>query len=74
MIRARRPSSDATRPGCPVEAGGDPPLDDRHPRLDFYIIREPRRVANNRPHRDVFLVRQLNPLDYYGRGLGDARR
>lgn len=44
------------------------------PRLDFpfYIIRSRDGLQMPVPAEDVFLTRQLNPLDPYGRGLGDA--
>lgn len=44
------------------------------PRLDFpfYTIRNRDGLQTLVPMEDVFLVRQLNPLDPYGRGLGDA--
>lgn len=44
------------------------------PRLDFpfYIIRSRDGLQMPIPAEDVFLTRQLNPLDPYGRGLGDA--
>lgn len=44
------------------------------PRLDFpfYTIRNRDGLQTLVPIEDVFLVRQLNPLDPYGRGLGDA--
>lgn len=44
------------------------------PRLDFpfYTIRSRDGLQMPVPAEDVFIVRQLNPLDPYGRGLGDA--
>ena len=61
--------------GYPVELWPIPPhwMTDI-PRLDFpyYIIRSRDGLQMTVPIEDVFLVRQLNPLDPYGRGLGDA--
>ena len=44
------------------------------PRLDFpyYTIRSRDGLQRLVPVADMFIVRQLNPLDPYGRGLGDA--
>lgn len=44
------------------------------PRLDypFYIVRSRGGVQCEVPAADMFLMRQLNPLDPYARGLGDA--
>ena len=44
------------------------------PRLDFpyYTIRSRDGLQRLVPVADMFVVRQLNPLDPYGRGLGDA--
>lgn len=44
------------------------------PRLDFpfYIVRSRDGLQMSVPVEDMFIVRQLNPLDPYGRGLGDA--
>lgn len=44
------------------------------PRLDFpfYTIRNRDGLQITVPIEDIFMVRQLNPLDPYGRGLGDA--
>lgn len=61
--------------GYPVELWPIPPhwMTDI-PRLDFpyYTIRSRDGLQMTVPIEDVFLVRQLNPLDPYGRGLGDA--
>lgn len=63
------------RAGYPVELWPVPPhwmID--IPRLDFpfYVIRSRDGLQMPVPAEDVFLTRQLNPLDPYGRGLGDA--
>lgn len=44
------------------------------PRLDypFYVVRSRDGLQCEVPAADMFLMRQLNPLDPYGRGLGDA--
>lgn len=44
------------------------------PRLNcpFYTVRNREGRQVSVPIEDVFIVRQLNPLDPYGRGLGDA--
>jgi HK97 family phage portal protein len=44
------------------------------PRLDypFYIVRSRDGLQCEVPAADMFLMRQLNPLDPYARGLGDA--
>lgn len=44
------------------------------PRLDYpyFTIRSRDGLQMSVPVEDMFIVRQLNPLDPYGRGLGDA--
>lgn len=44
------------------------------PRLDFpyYTLRSREGVQRQVEAADLFLMRQLNPMDPYGRGLGDA--
>lgn len=61
--------------GYPTELWPIPPhwmIDIPRLNFPFYIIRSRDGLQMTVPAEDVFLTRQLNPLDPYGRGLGDA--